>query len=861
MNNEEMDDERPLTEFAYQTPQDESLELPEEEAGDVSESTADYSRRSPALLALQERVAAHVLAEDYKPVKPKAIARKLGLDSVETRALKKAIRFLNQAGRVRYGANHVVFPPDRQQKARPDDVAFVPLATADKAEKFARQKNIVVGIFRRVSSGAGFVRPSGTPRSQGREHDIAIPKQKTGDAADGDKVAVRLLRGGRQDERGRVSGEIVEILERDTHRFVGVYEERGDAGFVKIDGKVFAEPIYVGDATAKAARPGDKVVVEMVRFPTHVHDGEGVIVEVLGARGQPGVDTLSIIREFDLPGEFSETVLDDARRQADKFEEAIEDRADFTWETVITIDPVDARDFDDAISLKRADNGHWLLGVHIADVSHFVPTKSKLDVEARDRATSIYLPDRVIPMLPEIISNHLASLQPHKVRYTQTCFIEFTPEGVPVHAEVKRGAIRSKRRFTYEEVDDFLGNRKAWKTKLDADVWQLLADMHHLAMTLRKRRLDRGAIELTLPEVKIELDDEGKVAGAHLVENTESHQVIEEFMLAANEAVSRILSEAGFNVLRRIHEQPDLRKLQALTSFVKELGIETDSLESRFEIKRVVAAVAGTPREHAVNYAVLRSMQKAVYSPAEEGHYALNSENYCHFTSPIRRYPDLTVHRMLNALAAGKKPHNDFAEQTLLGEHCSEREQRAEKAERELIKVKLLSYLADRVGETMEGVITGVEDFGFFVQGTKLPAEGMVHIRSLGDDYYHFDRKSHSLVGRRAGNSYQLGDLVEVEIVHVNPDRRELDLRLLGKLAGGKRHVPRTSQGDRRRDKGLSSKVNRGRKRSGDAQPAKKKSRKFRTTPFAAKETAAPRRKKKQRPGKRERAQRKKNDQ
>jgi ribonuclease R len=329
-------------------------------------------------------------------------------------------------------------------------------------------------------------------------------------------------------------------------------------------------------------------------------------------------------------------------------------------------------------------------------------------------------------------------------------------------------------------------------------------------------------------------------------------------MLAANEAVARILTAAGFHVLRRIHEQPDLRKLQTLTSFVRELGIEADSLESRFEIKRVVAAVAGTPREHAVNYAVLRSMQKAVYSPAEEGHYALNSENYCHFTSPIRRYPDLTVHRMLNALAAGKKPLSDFAEQTLLGEHCSEREQRAEKAERELIKVKLLSYLADRVGEKMEGVITGVEDFGFFVQGTKLPAEGMVHIRSLGDDYYHFDRKSHSLVGRRAGNSYQLGDLVEVEIVHVDPDRRELDLRLLGKLAAGKRHVPRTSQGDRRRDKGLSSKVNRGRKQSGD-RPAKKKSRKYRTTPFAAKESPAPR-KKKQRPGKRERAQRKRSE-
>jgi ribonuclease R len=864
MNNEDQDDDLASTEFAFQTAQDESLELPEAESEELAEETV-YTRRSPALLALQERVVALVMADEYKPVKPKAIARKLGLDSVETRAIKKAIRFLNQAGRVRYGANHVVFPPDKQKKDKTQDPIFTPLVEVEKAEKFSQQKNIVVGIFRRVSSGAGFVRPIGTPRSQGREHDIAIPKHKTGDAADGDKVAVRLSRGGRQDERGRISGELVEILERDTRRFVGVYEERGDAGFVKVDGKVFAEAVYVGDATAKAARPGDKVVVEMVRFPTHSHDGEGVIVEILGARGQPGVDTLSIIREFELPGDFPEAVLADARRQADKFDEADEaigDRADFTGDTVITIDPVDARDFDDAISLKKLDNGHWLVGVHIADVSHFVPLKSKLDVEARDRATSIYLPDRVIPMLPEIISNHLASLQPHKVRYTQTCLIEFTPQGVPVHAEVKRGAIRSKRRFAYEEVDEYLANRKAWRTKLEPDVWQLVGDMHSLAMTLRKRRLDRGAIELTLPEVKIELDAEGRVSGAHLVENTESHQMIEEFMLAANEAVARILSVAGFHLLRRIHEQPDLRKLQTLTNFVKELGIECDSLESRFEIKRVVAAVAGTPREHAVNYAVLRSMQKAVYSPADEGHYALNSENYCHFTSPIRRYPDLTVHRMLNALAAGKKPLNDFGEQMLLGEHCSEREQRAEKAERELKKVKLLSYLATRIGETMPGVITGVEDFGFFVQGTKLPAEGMIHIRSLSDDYYHFDRNAHSLVGRRAGNSFQLGDLVEVEIVHVDPDRRELDFRLAKKLVSDAIHLPRTSQSDRRRDKGLSTKINRGRKPvAAESRPVKKKSRKYRTTPFAAKQGAASAPKKKRRPGKRERTQRKKKDQ
>jgi len=869
------DDDPSADESAFQSALGESLELPEASEEDLAEAEV-YSRRSPAMLALQQRVVAHVTSPDYKPVKPRLIARDLGLSSEQARAVKRAIRFLAKEGRIAYGANHIVYPPEKKDKVKDRDASNVAWDAVKAAtpEKLAGQKNMIVGIFRRISSGAGFVRPSGTPRSKGREDDVAIPRSKTGDASDGDKVAVHLARGGQQDARGRLTGEVLEILQRDTHRFVGLYDERRGSGYVAIDGKVFAEPIYVGDATAKAARPGDKVVIEMVRFPSHAHGGEGVIVEVLGARGQPGVDTLSIIREYELPVEFPEAVLADARRQGEKFDESVGDRLDLTQDTIITIDPVDARDFDDAISLKRLANGHWLLGAHIADVSHFVPLKSKLDVEGRDRATSVYLPDRVIPMLPEIISNHLASLQPDKVRYTQSCTIEFTAEGVPVHAEVHRAAIRSKRRFSYEEVDDFLANRKAWREKLEPDVWELLSRMHELAMILRRRRLERGAIELTLPEIKIDLDAGGKVAGAHLVENTESHQIIEEFMLAANEAVARILAAHGFNFLRRIHEQPDLRKLQALTNFVQELGIDCESLESRFEIKRVIAAVTGSPREHAVNYAVLRSMQKAVYSPVTEGHYALNSENYCHFTSPIRRYPDLTVHRMLNALAAGKKPLDDFSEQMLLGEHCSEREQRAEKAERELTKVKLLTYLDSRVGERIDGVITGVEEFGFFVQGTKLPAEGLVHVQSLADDYYHFDRSTHSLAGRRAGHTYRLGDMVQVEIVHVDVDRRELDFRLVKKIGGGPTiHLARTSQGDRRRDKRLGGPREKpasgGRKSPGELRLSaeggrrkKKKSRKARTAPFAQKETKKPGglRKRKQRPGKRERAQRKKGD-
>ncbi len=327
----------------------------------------------------------------------------------------------------------------------------------------------------------------------------------------------------------------------------------------------------------------------MVRFPSPLHHGEGVITEVLGPRGKPGVDTLSIIREYNLVEPFAEDALDDARREAEKFEESVPDgRTDYTKRTIVTIDPEDARDFDDAISLEKTKTGNWLLGVHIADVSHFVRPKSPLDREARNRATSVYLPDRVIPMLPEIISNSLASLQPGKVRLTKTALIEFTPDGLRVGVELQNSAIKSSKRLTYEQVDAFIADPEAWRKKLGAKVHELLTKMRTLAQFLRTRRMKKGALELTMPEVKIELDKHGRVSGAHVVENTESHQIIEEFMLAANEAVAETLERKGWPFIRRVHQPPTLRKLKALTAFVKELGYQVESLESRFELQKLL---------------------------------------------------------------------------------------------------------------------------------------------------------------------------------------------------------------------------------------------------------------------------------
>ena len=742
-----------------------------------------------------------VTNDNYQPLKPAVIAKKLGLSKEGVFDLKKTIKRMVKAGELAWGPSHLVYPVGKTHR-RLKNALEAPSAPVPKVDvpverppqpmkekvkaKTPRDAKHFSGTFRRAAGGFGFVRPEGTQRAEGRDADIFIPADKTGDAASGDIVTVRLE--SRRGRMGKQEGTILEVIERATNRFVGVYFEQAGMGMVQIDGKLFTKPIFVGDPGAKGVRPEDKVVIDMVRFPSHVHDGEGVVVEVLGPRGQAGVDTMSIIYEYNLPGEFDEDVREESRRQADKFDESIgKGRRDLTGFTIVTIDPVDARDFDDAISLERMENGHWMLGVHIADVSHFVEQKTPLDREAYNRATSVYLPDRVIPMLPEIISNNLASLQPDKVRYAMSAMMEMTDEGVLVATDVFKSAIKSCRRFTYEEVDEYLADRDAWDEKLTPQVHSLLARMHELAMLLRARRFKRGALELSMPEMKIDLDADGRVSGAHLAQNTESHQIIEEFMLSANIAVAEKLAEAGLIFLRRVHGSPDPRKMKVLTEFVKELGFEAENLENRFELQKLLDSVKNDPREQAINYATLRSMQRATYSPEDDGHYALAADCYCHFTSPIRRYPDLTVHRLIDTLNRGKKPDQRIDQLFIDGDHCSEREQRAAEAERELKKVKLLNYMSDKIGLELDGVITGVENFGLFITGLEIPAEGFVHISSLTDDYYRYDRAGHIIAGHRSGNSFRLGDTVRVGVAAVDVDTRSLDFRLVARTGSAKK--------------------------------------------------------------------------
>jgi ribonuclease R len=701
---------------------------------------------------LEEQIVAALGSRNYHPLKPKALARKLHVPTRQYQEFRVAVRNLLEQGRAELGRNRTVRP--------------------------VQPHGTVIGIYRRTGTGSGFVRPQAVEGQPGPE--IFIRAEDARDASTGDEVLVRITRKPSRPGLGP-AGEIVRVLERATRQFVGTYHERDGQALVRVDGTVFNHSIDVGDPAAKGADSGDKVVIEMLRFPGPEERGEGVITEVLGPRGKPGVDTLSIIRAFDLPDQFPPDVLEEAGEASAAFDESdLEGREDFTRELTVTIDPVDARDFDDAVSLTQDSRSkHWQLGVHIADVSYFAPPGSALDREARKRGTSVYLPLRVLPMFPEVISNGLASLQQGKVRYVKSAWLDYTPSGQLADARFASGAIRVRRRLHYEQVSAILADPQgAEAARVGSEVLSLLLRMRDLAMILRKRRLRRGAIELSMPETELDFDAHGRVTGAHFVKHDVSHQIIEEFMLAANEAVAGQLSRLGVPFLRRIHPAPEPTKLDAFADFARSLGYKIERHLDRFTLQRVLEKSAGRPDAYAVHYALLRSLKQAAYSPQEEGHYALASEDYCHFTSPIRRYPDLTVHRLLGQWLKTRRAGSDETELAALGEHCSRTERRADAAERELIKLKLLDYLSQRIGLEMEAVITGVADYGFFAQAENLPIEGLTHVSTLADDYYVYDEATHSLLGRRTRKRYRLGDRVTVQVVRVDAQRRQLDFRV-----------------------------------------------------------------------------------
>lgn len=769
---------------------------------------------------LRQRVLDLVYSPQYRPTKPKDIHRALKLSEDDYRPLRRLIKRMVLDREIAFASNHMVVPipttttkPIAKPKSKrlpstidPDGPPPTVLPTSNRAsddsavtsQPTSARSKTVSGKYRQAAAGFGFVRPAAGSDLKFTE-DIFIPSDATGGAMDSDIVSVRMRtgrRGGGQD------GEVIEIIQRARRQFSGSYDVRDGKSIVHLDGVTIGSPVEVGDVRGLPVEPGDKVVVELVKFPDGAQIGEGVIMEVLGSSKNPAVDTLAVMHQYGLIDQFPDEVIEQARAQADAFVEGAipADRRDLTKVPTLTIDPFDARDFDDAISLSRNEKGNWELMVHIADVAHFVPIGSPLDAEARRRATSVYLPDRVIPMLPELISNHMASLQPDRVRYTKTALMEMTDTGTLVHWEVFNSAILNQQRLNYEQVDQYLTDAEPWRERLKPEIFQLLRDMHTLAMVLRTNRMQAGSLELFLPEIKLELDKSGKVKGARLVPYTESHQMIEEFMLAANQTVATWLDDKQIPFLRRAHAAPEPRKLKKLTEFVSDLGIKAQSLESRFEIQKVVKQVRGKPTEYAVNYAILKSMSKAVYQPDFEIHYALNFDHYCHFTSPIRRYPDLQVHRTVQRLLEGQSsPGDAFPVLIGLGHHCSDQEQNAESAEREVTKIKLLHYLNKKIGESMKGVISGVVPEGFYVRGTEIPAEGFVPLASLPEDRYRFEKRGHVIEGFREGHRFRLGDELTVLIDSIDLARRALLLKVVDNhTAGLKTSSPKKAAGKRK---------------------------------------------------------------
>ena len=786
-----------------------------------------------------KQITDHLSQPNYKPVSWQTLSRQIGITKKQNRAFRAALDSLIGSKTVKKSAS------GRLRLAKKKSHKFL-AQKAGTTKSGSKAGQLITGIIKRTGKGDGYLIPhERTPELNGE--DVFINARDMQDAHTGDEVAVQLLN--RTRSSGHRCGRIDEVLERESNTFVGTYFEDVGQGFVRVDGNTFSEPVSVGDPGAKGAQPEDKVVIEMLRFPSAHRIGEAVLTQVLGARGEPGVDLLTIIHEFGLPNEFPNNVMDEASEEAERFDEQdLTGREDLTKENIITIDPADARDFDDAISLERSEDGHWHLGVHIADVAHFVQTGSLLDIEAQKRGTSVYLPQKVLPMLPEVISNGLASLQQGKVRYVKSAFIEYTADGIPVHTRFANAAIKVSRRFAYEDVMPIVQNPNKPHKGVTKKVVALLGRMHELAMILRKRRFANGSLQMGLPEVRIDFNKDGHVTGAHEAHHDESHEIIEEFMLAANIAVAVHFTDKNISFLRRVHGDPSEPKLKAFSDFVAALGFELPQYQSRQHLQSLLDSVKSTDQSQAVNYAFLRSLKQAEYSPMDMGHYALAVDNYCHFTSPIRRYPDLTIHRQFDELVkkGSKKPKQLISvdELTKLGRHCSSTSRRAERGERELKRMKLLEYMSGHIGDELEAVITGVQSFGLFAQTVGIPAEGLVHVSSLPNDSWFLDTETYSLVGKKPGNHFQLGDRILVAINRVDMDRRELDLRLIkivkkAQKAGSKKK-PKKTKKPKGKDKSKRKSGGKNASKSKSTTPRKsKRSKKSKTGQASRKKTAA----------------------
>jgi ribonuclease R len=545
--------------------------------------------------------------------------------------------------------------------------------------------------------------------------------------------------------------------------------------------------VHIPSGEQLTAEPGDMVVVEITRWPTPARGPLGRVTEVLGDIDEPGVDTEIIIRKHGIPDEHSDEAIEEARRLGTEVRERdIRGRTDFRDRPIVTIDGEHARDFDDAISLERLDNGNYWLGVHIADVAHYVPEGGALDEEAYERGTSVYFPERAVHMFPADLATGLCSLRPDVDRLVQSCLMEIDRRGTVVRYELHDGVIHSTARMTYTDVSAIVTDRDPALIAKYRHLVPLFDLMRELFDILNRRRHRRGSVDFDLKEPEIVLDDEGLVEEIIAAERNVAHKIIEEFMLVANETVAQHLSDHDVPTLYRIHENPDPLKVEEFEEFVTTLGYSLgappDAVKPR-HFQQLVERMRGTPEEKPIAFLMLRTMQKARYDPQDVGHFGLAAKSYTHFTSPIRRYPDLVVHRTLRESRHGTMTEDRREELTEdlpeVARHTSERERRGDDAERELVQWKKVRFMADKVGDEFQGYITGVTAFGLFIELIEHFVEGLVHVSTMADDYYRFEERAHVLKGENTGKVYRLGDRVDVQVIKVDMERRQVDLGLV----------------------------------------------------------------------------------